>query len=77
MLPVSGKLWPSRYIYEKIMETMQAKSLFFVCCLVRVSCHSTAINWHSTYIVGYEVHQKVEKVRQSIPELPFNIYCGL
>ena len=69
MLPVSGKLWPSKntYIYKK-METQQAKSLFFVRGLVRVSCPSAAINWRSTCIVALEIHQNVEKAGQSIHE---------
>ena len=38
----------AQQVYIKKMEALLAKSLFFVRCLVRVSCPSTAINWQST-----------------------------
>ena len=53
------------YIKKKKKPCKQ-KVYFFVCCLVRVSCPSTAINWRSTCIVSLEIHQNVEKVGQSI-----------
>ena len=51
---------------EQIMETLQAISLFFVCCEVTISCSSTVINWRSACIVAKEIHKNVEKVEQSI-----------